>query len=54
MAKCDIIIPVYNAPEYVNFCVFALFHNTNMKNVGKVYLLDDCSNEITHSLLDNL
>lgn len=54
MAKCDIIIPVYNAPEYVNFCVFALFHNTNMKNIGKVYLLDDCSNEITHSLLDNL
>ena len=54
MAKCDIIIPVYNAPEYVNFCVFALFHNTNMKNVGKVYLLDDCSNEITQSLLDNL
>lgn len=54
MVKCDIIVPVYNAPEYVNFCLYALFHNTDMKNVGKVYLLDDCSKEITRSLLDNL
>lgn len=54
MTKCDIIIPVYNAPEYVNFCMYALFNNTDMKNVGKVFLLDDCSNSITYSLLENL
>ena len=54
MTKCDIIIPVYNAPEYVNFCIYALFNNTDMKNVGKVFLLDDCSNSITYSLLENL
>lgn len=54
MIKCDIIIPVYNAPEYVNFCVFALFNNTDMNRIGKIFLLDDCSNSITYSLLENL
>ena len=38
MIKCDIIIPVYNAPEYVNFCVFALFNNTDMSRIGKIFL----------------
>ena len=52
--KCDVIIPVYNAPEYVDFCVFALINNTNESLLGKIYLLDDCSNEITRDLLDNL
>lgn len=52
--KCDIIIPVYNAPEYVDFCVFALIQNTDPEIIGKVFLLDDCSNKITRDLLDNL
>ena len=52
--KCDVIIPVYNAPEYVDFCVFALINNTDESLLGKIYLLDDCSNEITRDLLDNL
>lgn len=54
MSKCDVIIPVYNAPEYVEMCVFALFNNTKKESLGTVYLLDDNSNEITHNLLDNL
>lgn len=54
MSKCDIIIPVYNAPEYVEMCVFALFNNTKEKDLGTVFLLDDNSNDITHNLLDNL
>lgn len=54
MSKCDVIIPVYNAPEYVEMCVFALFNNTREESLGTVYLLDDNSNEITHNLLDNL
>ena len=52
--KCDIIIPVYNAPEYVEICVFAIFNNTKEEDLGMVYLLDDNSNKITHDLLDNL
>ena len=38
MIKCDIIIPIYNAPEYVNFCVFALFNNTDMNRIGNIFL----------------
>ena len=52
--KCDVIIPVYNAPEYVNFCVYALIKNTKKESLGKIYLLDDCSNNITRNLIDNL
>ena len=54
MAKCDVIIPVYNAPEYVQICLFALFNNTKKEDLGTVYLLDDKSNDITRNLLDNL
>ena len=52
--NCDVIIPVYNAPEYVNFCVYALIKNTKKELLGKIYLLDDCSNNITRNLIDNL
>lgn len=54
MSKCDIIIPVYNAPEYVEMCVFAVFENTKEEDLGTVFLLDDNSNEITHNMVDNL
>lgn len=54
MAKCDVIIPVYNAPEYVQMCVFALLNNTESDSLGTVFLLDDKSNEITANMLDNL
>ena len=54
MAKCDVIIPVYNAPEYVEMCVFALYNNTDINTLGTVYLIDDKSNEITSNMLDNL
>ena len=54
MSKCDVIIPVYNAPEYVDMCVFALFNNTKEEDLGTVFLLDDNSNEITSNLIDNL
>lgn len=54
MAKCDVIIPVYNAPEYVQMCVFALLNNTDKNSLGTVFLLDDRSNDITANMLDNL
>ena len=54
MKKCDIIIPIYNSPEWVNICVYALMHNTQNENIGKVYLVNDCSNDITVNCINNL
>ena len=54
MNKCDIIIPIYNAPEWVKLCVYALMQNTPKENLNKVYLLDDNSNKYTKNSLNNL
>ena len=54
MKKCDVIIPVYNAPDYVEICVFALINNTDPDDIGTIYLMNDNSNEVTKNLLDNL
>lgn len=52
--KCDIIIPVYKAPEWVKLCVFALFANTDSKLINKVYLINDCDDPFTTNCLKNL
>ena len=52
--KCDVIIPVYKAPEWVKLCVYALFTNTNPKSLGKVYLINDCDDAFTINCLKNL
>lgn len=52
--KCDVIIPVYNAPEWVKLCVYALMINTPKEYLGKVYLIDDKSNANTVDCLNNL
>lgn len=52
--KCDIIIPVYKAPEWVKLCVYALFTNTDSKLINKVYLINDCDDEFTINCLKNL
>ncbi len=54
ITKCDVVIPVYNAPEYVKLCVYALLKNTDEKVLGKVYLINDNSNDLTTNLLNNL
>ena len=54
MKKCDVIVPVYNAPDYVEICLFALINNTKPNDIGTIFLMDDNSNEATHNLLDNL
>ena len=54
MNKCDIIIPIYNAPEWVKLCVYALIKNTPKNYINKVYLLDDNSNNYTKNCLNNL
>lgn len=52
--KCDVIIPVYKAPEWVKLCVYSLFVNTDPKTLGKVYLINDCDDEFTINCLNNL
>lgn len=52
--KCDVIIPVYKAAEWVKLCVYALFVNTDLKFLNKVYLINDCDDEFTANCLKNL
>ncbi len=54
MKKCDIIIPIYNSPEWVKLCVYALFKNTPDEFIEKVYLMNDNSDELTENCLINL
>lgn len=54
MKKCDIIIPIYKAPEWVKLCVYALFTNTDSELINKVYLINDCDDEFTTNCLKNL
>lgn len=52
--KCDVIIPVYNAPEWVKLCVYAVFKNSTDDVLNKVIIMNDNSNEETRNLLKNL
>jgi len=54
ISKCDVIIPVYNAPDWVKLCIYSLFVNTPRENLGKVYLMNDNSNVMTLNCLYNL
>lgn len=54
LKKCDILIPVYNAPEWVKLCVYSLMINTPKEYINKVYLLDDCSDDFTKNLMNNI
>lgn len=52
--KVDIVIPIYNHLEWVKLCVMAIFCNTNMSYVNKIYLIDDASNEQTKKGLEEI
>ena len=54
MKKCDVIIPVYKSPEWVKLCVYSIFKNTDLKILNKVYLINDCDDELTTNCLNNL
>lgn len=54
MKKCDIIIPIYNSPEWVKLCVYALYKNTPDEYIGKVILMNDNSDELTCNCIENL
>ena len=52
--KCDVIIPVYNAPEWVKLCVQRLIAQTPDEYLNQIILVDDASNAFTRGLLDDL
>lgn len=52
MKKCDVIIPVYKSPDWVKLCVYALCRNTKL--INKIYLINDCQDELTIHCLENL
>ena len=54
MKKCDIVIPVYKSPEWVKLCIYSVFENTDLKILNKVYLINDCDDELTTNCLENL
>lgn len=54
MKKCDIIIPIYNSPEWVKMCVYALYKNTPEEYIGKVILMNDNSDKLTCNCIENL
>lgn len=54
MKKVDIIIPVYNAPDWTKLCIYSLFKNTENDLINNVYLINDCSDLITTNCLNNL
>lgn len=54
MKKCDIIIPIYNSPEWVKMCVYAVYKNTPEEYIGKVILMNDNSDALTCNCIENL
>ena len=50
--KVDVIVPIYNSLEWVKICVDAVLKNTNLSILGKLYLINDCSNQETKEYLD--
>ena len=52
--KCDVILPVYKAPEWVNLCVYAIFENTKPEDLNKVIIINDCDDELTKNCLQNI
>ena len=52
--KCDVIIPVYNAPDWVKLCVYSLMKNSSLSSLNKIYLMNDNSNQQTLCTLNAL
>ena len=52
--KVDVVIPIYNSLEWLKLCIDAVIRNTNLDIIGKIYLVNDCSNEETKNYLDEM
>ena len=49
----SVIIPVYNAQEYLNNCIKCLI-NQDFKEHFEIIIVDDCSSDLTPKLIKNL
>lgn len=52
--KCDVIIPVFNAPDWVRLCVRRVISQTPEEYVNQIILVDDGSDVFTKGLLEDL
>jgi GT2 family glycosyltransferase/glycosyltransferase involved in cell wall biosynthesis len=52
--KCDVIIPVFNAPDWVKLCVRRLISQTPDEYLNQIILVDDGSNDFTKGFLEDL
>jgi GT2 family glycosyltransferase/glycosyltransferase involved in cell wall biosynthesis len=52
--KCDVIIPVFNAPDWVKLCVQRLVSQTPEECLNQIILVDDASNAYTREVLAEL
>lgn len=52
--KCDIIVPVYNSPEWLALCIEAAIASDRSEAIGEILLVDDCSGAETKALIDRL
>lgn len=52
--KCDIIVPIYNSPEWVKLCIYSLIKNTPKEYINKIILMNDNSDEMTCKCIRNL
>lgn len=52
--KCDVIVPVYNSPEWLALCIEAAIVSDRSDAIGQILLVDDCSGTETKELIDRL
>jgi GT2 family glycosyltransferase/glycosyltransferase involved in cell wall biosynthesis len=52
--KCDIIIPIYNSPDWVELSVEAAIKSDLSNVINKIILVDDCSNKETKICIQKL
>ena len=52
--KCDIVVPVYNSPEWLTLCIEAAIVSDRSEAIGQILLVDDCSGTETRELIDRL
>lgn len=51
---CDILIPVYNSPEWLEVCVEAAIISDRSDVIRQILLVDDCSKAETQRLIERL
>lgn len=51
LKKCDIVLPIYNRPNYVRECISSILQNST-KCSYNLYLVDDAGDSYTHNFLE--